>query len=400
MKRVAILFSNLGPYHVARLDAAGARLAGDGMAVAGLEVAASQREYPWTAVAGQRRFERITLCPGAPYESWSRAQVHAAVHRALDACAPQAVALPGWSLPEARAGLSWCRAHGVGAILMSESSRHDEPRVAWREWVKRQVVSAFDAAVVGGRTHAQYAAALGLDPARIWLGYDAVDNAHFEAGARDARARQEEVRLRLHLPARYFLASARFIAKKNLARLLDAFASYRWQTSSPAWDLVLCGDGDQRAALESQAATLGMHEHVRFPGFVSYDDLPAYYGLASAFVHASTTEQWGLVVNEAMAAGLPVLVSDRCGCAPELVQVGRNGFTFDPADTAELAARMTALAGPACDRDAMGQASAAIVNDWSPVRFGDALAQAVACVTAGPRRRLSPASRAVLAVFT
>ena len=80
------------------------------------------------------------------------------------------------------------------------------------------------------------------------------------------------------------------------------------------------------------------------PGFKQYDELPIYYGLAGAFIHASTTEQWGLVVNEAMAAGLPVIVSERCGCAPDLVENGRNGFTFDPYDVDALTHLMLKMA--------------------------------------------------------
>jgi glycosyltransferase involved in cell wall biosynthesis len=77
---------------------------------------------------------------------------------------------------------------------------------------------------------------------------------------------------------------------------------------------------------------LGLEAHVLFPGPKGYAELPYYYGLAEAFIHASTTEQWGLVVNEAMAAGLPVLVSERCGCAPDLVVPGFNGLLFSPED--------------------------------------------------------------------
>jgi glycosyltransferase involved in cell wall biosynthesis len=95
-------------------------------------------------------------------------------------------------------------------------------------------------------------------------------------------------------------------------------------------------------------------------------------------VHASTTEQWGLVVNEAMAAGLPVLVSDRCGCAPDLVEVGVNGFTFDPCGVEELAGLMQRVAAMTDgQRDAMGRASQRIIADWGPERFADGLMQAV-----------------------
>src|SRR5207248_5879043 len=111
---------------------------------------------------------------------------------------------------------------------------------------------------------------------------------------------------------------------------------------NPPWDLVLLGDGPLRETLNTQLSTLNLHSHVHLPGFKRYDELPVYYALAKAFVHASTTEQWGLVVNEAVASGLPVIVSERCGCVPELVN--GNGFTFDPFAEHELAELLLRLA--------------------------------------------------------
>ena len=96
----------------------------------------------------------------------------------------------------------------------------------------------------------------------------------------------------------------------------------------------------KRAEVEEAISRLSVEGSVHLVGAQSYGDVPAYYALAGAFVHASTTEQWGLVVNEAMASGLPVLVSNRCGCAPDLVQEGVNGFTFDPCNVEELAQLM------------------------------------------------------------
>ena len=118
--------------------------------------------------------------------------------------------------------------------------------------------------------------------------------------------------------------------------------------------------------------------------------------MASAFVHASTTEQWGLVVNEAMAAGLPVLVSNRCGCAPDLVRDGVNGFTFDPYDVDRLADLMLKVSSDQCDREAMGQASRAIIKDWGPERFADGLMQAVAVARSRPLPRASWLDRSLL----
>ena len=109
---------------------------------------------------------------------------------------------------------------------------------------------------------------------------------------------------------------------------------------SAPWSLVLLGDGPLKSDLCRLISDLRLDACVHLPGFKQYHELPVYYGLASAFVHASTTEQWGLVVNEAMASGLPVLVSNRCGCAQDLVKEGVNGFTFDPCNVEQLAQLM------------------------------------------------------------
>src|ERR1035441_8598070 len=150
-------------------------------------------------------------------------------------------------------------------------------------------------------------------------------------------------------------------------------------SSSPVvpWSLVLLGDGPLRSALNSQLSTLNLHSHVLLPGFKQYPDLPVYYGLASAFIHASTTEQWGLVVNEAMASGLPVLVSNRCGCATDLVQEGKNGFTFDPCNVEQLAQLMAKISAfQLSSLLAFGDASRQIISNWGPERFAHGLKEA------------------------
>jgi len=117
--------------------------------------------------------------------------------------------------------------------------------------------------------------------------------------------------------------------------------------------------------------------------------------LANAFVHASTTEQWGLVVNEAIASGLPVIVSQRCGCVPELVQ--DNGFTFDPTNHDELAARLSQMATLSDDeRSRMADASYRIAGNFLPNRFGEGLEQAARIATMPGQKRFGAVDRALL----
>ena len=239
------------------------------------------------------------------------------IFSALDGIAPAVVCVNGWSLPGSIEALAWCAARRVPAVIMSESTAHDAPRSWWKEAVKRQMLSFASAILAGGRLHAEYARKLGMPEFRVFEGYDAVDNQHFELGADAARQNAATLRAQMALPERYLLACCRFEAKKNLARLLQAYSVYRLRAGAEAWALVLAGDGVERAALEALTRSLDIEEAVRFIGARSYDELPAIYGLASAFVHASTTEQWGLVVNEAAAGDC------RCWC-PTVADVHPN----------------------------------------------------------------------------
>ena len=371
--KIAIIIARLGPYHVARVSALVKRFGAASVVV--LEVARESREYAWEHVEGDG-FVRRTLITDRDYQDVSAWELRRHMKAALEAENPDVVAINGWGFAEGRAAVAWCRRRNRVAVLMSDSQLRDSRRTWVREALKRAILRDVDAAFVGGKRHADYLARLGFDTARIALGYDSVDNAYFREGAAAARHSREQIRRQLLVPDRYFLASARFIPKKNLIRLLEAFGMYRRQVGLAAWDLVLLGDGPERPRLESARNALSLGTSVHMPGFRQYCELPAYYGLASAFIQPSTVEQWGLVVNEAMASGLPVLVSWACGAA-ELVHDGECGYRFDPESVADIARAMVQISreeGRLCD---MGTAAAAAVERISPEAFADGLAAAV-----------------------
>ncbi|MFN8709109.1 MAG: glycosyltransferase, partial [Planctomyces sp.] len=140
---------------------------------------------------------------------------------------------------------------------------------------------------------------------------------------------------------KYFLATNRFIHRKNLAGLLNAFLIFLQESEvADLWDLVLLGDGPQKEELLKLVSHLNLESRVHFPGFQSYSDICRWYAFADVFIHPALSEQWGLVVNEAMAAGLPTIVSSACGCVPDLVVHGATGMTFDPQQPHQLTALM------------------------------------------------------------
>lgn len=383
---MAVLFARFGPYHLARLAGAARALERGGKKLLAIEIARTDKTYAWKLETGSTPFQRVTLFNDRPHEELTAKEVLAALSAALSPHRVEAIAIPGWAFAESKAALWWARAHQVPAVLMSESTRHDARRSWWREWLKRGMVAQFDAALVGGADHADYCEELGMPADRIQRGYDAIDNEFFSRGS-DAARRDPSVRERLRLPERYFLASNRFIPIKNLSRLLSSYERYRRRHPRDGWDLVMCGDGPLMDDLRRQADEMPFGKAVHFPGFVQYPDLPTYYGLAGAFVHASTVEPWGLVVNEAMASGLPVIVSRSCGCARDLVIKGETGWTFDPLNEEELAQRMEDAAHRA-DREEMGRRGRLHVAGWSADAFGAGLVAAVRAARERPRRTL------------
>ena len=368
---IVVVFARLGSYHLARLRAASAVLAREQVRLVALSIAGTDKIYAWDPVDAAAAGAARVLFPNESYEAIAPARLRHALYAALNEIDPLAVALPGWAFAEARAGLDWCARRRRGAILMSESSRNDHLRIWLRENFKRALVRKFGAALVGGSRHRDYVRHLGMPKAAIFTGYDAVDNDYFREGAARIRTRAAAERMARGLPARYVLTSSRFVPEKNLAGLLRGFALYAQTPGSR--DLVLCGDGALRSDLEKLARDLGVEKRVHWPGFVQYPDLPAYYALADAFILASTTEPWGLVVNEAMASGLPVLISDACGCAPDLVRAGENGFTFSAHQPMSVAAALSHLSDDPAGLARMGAASQQLVEAFAPAAFGAGL---------------------------
>jgi glycosyltransferase involved in cell wall biosynthesis len=210
-----------------------------------------------------------------------------------------------------------------------------------------------------------------MDTPRIAFGYDSVDNDYFIQGA--DRIRASGVAGETGLPNKYFLYVGRLAEEKGLDTLLDAFCRYR--RAGGDWKLVLVGDGPRMGLLRARAEQLAIADAIEFHGLRKGDDLLRYYAFAGCFVLPSTREPWGLVVNEAMAAGLPVIVSTQCGCADDLVEYGGNGFTFDPKATEALSGLMRKISDcPEDVRIAMGNRSRALVDTVSLAKWAEGVA--------------------------
>ncbi len=398
MKKTRLLFfvRRVGPYHDARFEAAGS-----GLDLVVVETRPGSTEYPWTTAAGASRYQLAAFRPASiPEQGWRGAELESEVERMLQTHRPEVVASAGWADPEYHVLLQRCHALGTPAIVMSDSTFEDEPRRWWKEWIKASLVRSYAAAVVAGARSRDYLVRLGFPAPAIFQPWDVVDNRHFADGANRERERDRSPSADGATRPQRFLCVARFIPKKNLEGLVRAYAAYVAEFGAEAWDLVLSGSGPLEAALRAQVSAAGLASRVGFAGFRQYPDLPEAYAAASALVLPSWSDQWGLVVNEAMAAGLPVVVSGRCGCVVDLVRDGVNGLVFDPSDPAALKSALVSMTRlePA-QRLEMGRRAREIIAIYSPESFGAALAEAASCALRRRDRRTSQWSRAVVGLL-
>ncbi len=310
-----------------------------------------------------------TLFPDKNWQDAGQLRIARALWQRLSALDPEVVLVPGYyTLPGIAAAL-WARVHGRKSVLMTESTREDHERSRLKEGAKSMLVrTLFTWAVAGGSRHRSYLAELGFPAERIARFYDVVDNDGLHQRAQQLRREGNSP-----FPRPYFLYVGRLAPEKNLASLLDAYVAYR--ASGGSWSLVLVGDGPERSALMQQVAHSRYSAQVHFAGHQGSSALPLYYAFARCFVLPSTREPWGLVVNEAMACSLPIIVSSRCGCADDLVAAEENGYVFDPADTRQLAQTMSDME-KVSDQQWLQMSAQSLrrIAAYSPASFGEQIA--------------------------
>lgn len=246
----------------------------------------------------------------------------------------------------------WSGAHG----LASAGSRLMRP-------VKRWAVQRADAFVAYGTSAAEHLVELGADPSLIITSRNAVDVAAFRREPHQADA--AKIREGLHAAGRVIvLFVGQLIARKGVDSLIEAVGKV-----SNA-HLVLVGSGPDRAGLEALADRC-CPGRATFLGSVPYARLPAHYAAADVFVMPSRAEVWGLVLNEAMAAGLPVVSGRRAGATRDLVVAGQTGFSIDPDEIEEFAGCLTRLVEDPVLRNRAGKAAARLIAEVTPQKYAD-----------------------------
>lgn len=269
---------------------------------------------------------------------------------AVLATRPDVVLVPGWHSVSLVRALVACRRRRIPLLYRGDTHLGLAPRgwrrPAWR--LKTRVLLGFYSAYLAvGRRSREYLEAHGVPPTSIFASPHVVDNAWFAASAAPHLTPEARARVRAELgcaPDEFVvLFVGKLNGRKRVRDTIDAVANLGSKTR-----LVVAGAGTSEMELRAVAEQRGIR--ASWLGFVNQSALARVYAAADCLTLPSAEESWGLVVNEALASGLPVVVADTVGCAPDLVLEGRSGATFRAGDVADFSAALARV------RDAGGRA--------------------------------------------
>lgn len=311
--------------------------------------------------------KRVKFLPVRTFSVTGRRTVHyhfnPTILRELSRGRFDAVVLPGYAMSASQLGAIFCRVTRTPYVMFSETTHLDRrpgPLRLLKRLLVGPLISGAEAWLATGLLSREYLVSYGAREDGVFFFPNTPDVASLSAQAARLRPERDERRAELGAgDAPVILFVARLIGVKRCDLLLKA--ARLLSERGIAFRVWIAGDGPERAALEESAVRLGL-AGTRFLGNVDSGELPALYAAADVFVLPSDHEPWGAVVCEAAACGLPLVLSDRVGAAPDLVVDKESGFTFPSGDEVALADALEQLLVDPELRKTMGAQSALHVS--------------------------------------
>lgn len=372
-RRIVVLTEIIAPYRIPVFNALAEREGVDLHVIFLAETDSTQRQ--WRVYKEDIRFDYEVL-PGLRRRiRGHNVLLNWGTEKGLRRAAPDAILCGGYNYFASWTALRWAERNHVPFYLWVESTRKNfRSGDRWTESMKVRFLRRCQGFVVPGQAAREYLDSYGVPRSRMFVAPNAVDNQFFERQSSGVRQHADLHRLNLGLPRRFFLFSGRLVKEKGI---FDLLAAYRVLPSVLRREigLVFVGDGPAYGELARKVSgELGL---IQLAGFAQRERLAAYYALADALVFPTHADAWGLVANEALACGLPVICSDAAGCAEDLVRGCGNGLIVPASDVARLAAAMAEVAADDELRLRMGERGRERIRSYSPQICAAGIAEAI-----------------------
>jgi glycosyltransferase involved in cell wall biosynthesis len=364
--KIALLWTHFLPYHMDRCEAVTERLRGHADVVA-VEVAATKPTATFNPSLAGAGATKVTIFPGREYDSIAFFPRFLGMLNVLRRCDWLFVGI-GYGDPAVIA-LSFClRILGKNVILMTDSKFDDHQRSALKEFGKSLLLVPYKGAVVSGHRSRRFVRYLGFRRRPILLGYDTVSIDRIERQAKDRIDLQHT-----RWSDRTFVFIGRFIREKRVPYLIDCFANYVGKASKEPRRLVLIGSGYAESEAKQRAKELNVEHLVDFLGYQPSERVSQILAGALALILPSIEETWGLVVNEALAFNLPIIISDKAGARDLLVRNLINGFVIESDSINGFAEAMLQISESQATWDRMVIQSTRVRRNGDVSRFAEAV---------------------------
>jgi glycosyltransferase involved in cell wall biosynthesis len=345
----------------------------DGFEVAFIGVTEKRRD--WTIDQANIQYS-YTLLFNKAIDSVKQLRIFKETWRLLNRKQPDILILVGdYSNPFGWAGMLWGRKNRKKMGFWFDSTYADHKRYWYLEGVKKIFLRPFEFGITPGVKSKHYLETLGMDGTDIFTSGYAVDNNFYLDQYRIHKDNRKHLIKELNVSERNFLFVGRFSPEKNIISLLNAYNKII--ENDREWGLILVGDGPEKHAISDFIRQNELEDRVHLPGFIQQSEITKYYSVSNVMILPSTSEPWGLVINEAMICELPLIVSDRCGCHPELVKDSVNGFVYPISDNKRLEKCMKYMVNNEEKLTSMGSVSGNIIKEYTPVIVAGKVAHSI-----------------------
>ena len=321
--KVLIVLRNIGPYHNSRFES----LINSGLKITVFETRPQSQEYFWDSSDNYKYDVYKFPISLSPENDISNKKIDSIYKKLIPSIKPDAIVSIGWADRTYQRLLIYGNSYKIPLIIVSDSINKTEihkKRIFIKELTKKIILKGCSSAFVAGIESKKYLLNLGFDEERIFSPWDVIDNSFYENYVPENNYPEKK----------YFLCVSRLLERKNLLNLIRRYADY--QNNGGKWGLKIIGSGDQYNELINLSNIISNKNSFEIIQWLQIDELVNYYKNASAFILPSYFDNWGLVVNEAIASGLPCIVSKNCGCVQDLIKKDSSGLIFDPYNNNEL----------------------------------------------------------------
>ncbi|MDH8700986.1 glycosyltransferase involved in cell wall biosynthesis [Dysgonomonadaceae bacterium PH5-43] len=386
--KIVALHTDFRVYWPARLKQLSLDLAIRGDELIVIEIAGKGSPYAFSEKVNSDSINWVCLFPDEKIEDVVPAIAKKRVVEKLDEIKPEVVLSGAIAFTSGAAAVYWAKKNNKSVVIFDDSKLENVKRNVIVNLVKKIIYSNVDAILCPTEDWLDTYTFWGFESSAVFFGVDVVDNSFWGKKVNP-----------IDNPDRYILSVGRQIQRKNFHTIISAFIKFYNKSSNPDLKLLLIGEGPERDGLELLSEEL--KNKIIFLPFQTPVELRRIYQNATAFVLASYYEQWGLVINEAMAAVLPIIASKQLGCTNSLVHNNENGFVFDANNETELVdifLKISSLTDE--DLDKMGSMSKTIISEWGLDRFSSGAIAAIDYSIKNKKNNKSLFSKVLLSKWT